>query len=211
MAARGAFRGFPAEAIDFFEGLAADNSKAYWTEHSATYLAAVKEPMQALLADVEAEFGPGRLRRAHRDVRFAKDKSPYHLHLSAGVPTEVGEYYVAIKYDCLIAGVGAYELDGAKLARVRAAVDDDRRGRDLERRIAAAEKAGLVLSGPALTRAPRGYPSDHPRLRLLTRKAMVVARSWPPAAWFESAQARQHVVATWRAGRPVLEWLEEVL
>ncbi len=211
MAARGVFRGFPAEGVEFFEGLAADNSKSYWTEHQRTYLRCVKEPMQALLADLEEEFGPGRLRRAHRDIRFSHDKSPYHLHLSAGVPTEVGEFYVALKYDCLIAGVGAYEVDTAQLARVRAAIDDDLRGRDLEKRVAAAEKAGLVLSGQALTRAPRGYPAGHPRLRLLTRKSLVVARSWEPTAWFDTPKVRDRVLETWRTGRPVLDWATDVL
>ena len=209
--ARGSFTGFPAEGIEFFEGLAADNSKTFWTAHQTTYLQCVKEPMQALLADVEAEFGPGRLRRAHRDTRFSADKSPYHLHLSAGVPTEVGEFYVALKYDCLIAGVGAYELDPAQLVRLRAAIDEERTGADLARRIAAAERAGLVVSGQALSRVPRGYPADHPRAGLLKRKSLVVAASWPPAAWLGTAKARDRVVATWRAGRPVLEWATEVL
>jgi hypothetical protein len=30
-----AFRGWPAEAIEFYEGLEADNSKTYWQEHKA--------------------------------------------------------------------------------------------------------------------------------------------------------------------------------
>ncbi|MEA2592265.1 MAG: hypothetical protein QOD62_2096 [Actinomycetota bacterium] len=28
-----AFRGWPAEAHEFFEGLEADNTKAYWQDH----------------------------------------------------------------------------------------------------------------------------------------------------------------------------------
>ena len=28
-----AFSGWPEEALDFYDGLAADNSKSYWTEH----------------------------------------------------------------------------------------------------------------------------------------------------------------------------------
>jgi hypothetical protein len=29
------FRGWPAEAIEFYEGLEADNSKTYWQENKA--------------------------------------------------------------------------------------------------------------------------------------------------------------------------------
>jgi len=31
------FEGWPEEALEFYEGLEADNSKAYWTEHKAVY------------------------------------------------------------------------------------------------------------------------------------------------------------------------------
>jgi uncharacterized protein (DUF2461 family) len=31
------FRGFPADAISFFEGLVADNSREYWTANKDTY------------------------------------------------------------------------------------------------------------------------------------------------------------------------------
>jgi hypothetical protein len=34
---RMAFRGWPAEALEFFEGLEADNSKAYWQDNKPTY------------------------------------------------------------------------------------------------------------------------------------------------------------------------------
>src|SRR3954471_23652776 len=52
-----AFRGWPAEALEFYEGLEADNTKTYWTEHKAVYDKAVRAPMEALLAELEADFG----------------------------------------------------------------------------------------------------------------------------------------------------------
>jgi len=70
------FAGFGERATDFFAGLEADNSKAYWEDHRATYEAEVRAPMLALLAALEPEFGPGTMFRPYRDVRFSKDKSP---------------------------------------------------------------------------------------------------------------------------------------
>ena len=32
-----AFGGWSAEALEFYEGLEADNSKSYWTSHKAVY------------------------------------------------------------------------------------------------------------------------------------------------------------------------------
>ena len=43
------FRGWPAEAIEFYEGLEADNSKAYWQDHKVVYEKQVREPMEELL------------------------------------------------------------------------------------------------------------------------------------------------------------------
>src|SRR5262249_20076073 len=39
------FQGWPEAALDFFEGLEEDNSKAYWTAHKAIYSEAVLGPM----------------------------------------------------------------------------------------------------------------------------------------------------------------------
>ena len=40
-----AFSGWPLEVVEFFRGLQADNTKAYWNVHQARYEASVREPM----------------------------------------------------------------------------------------------------------------------------------------------------------------------
>ena len=40
------FRGWSAEALEFYEGLEADNSRAYWTAHRV-YKTVVLSPMNA--------------------------------------------------------------------------------------------------------------------------------------------------------------------
>ena len=41
------FRGIPAEAFDFYDGLAADNSKTYWTAQRGVYEQCVRGPLTA--------------------------------------------------------------------------------------------------------------------------------------------------------------------
>ena len=53
------FRGWPEEALEFYEGLEADNSKTYWTQHKSVYEEAVRRPMEELLAELAKEFGEG--------------------------------------------------------------------------------------------------------------------------------------------------------
>ena len=71
-----AFRGWPIEAVEFYEGLEADNSKVYWQEHKAVYERQVKAPMEELLAELADEFGEGKLFRPYRDVRFSAERRP---------------------------------------------------------------------------------------------------------------------------------------
>ena len=144
------FAGFGEGAVDFYDGLEADNSKAYWTDHRAVYENDVKAPMLALLAACEAEFGPGKIFRPYRDVRFSNDKTPYKTHCGA----TAGPYYVHIGPDGLMAAGGYYMMAPDQVARFRTAVDDDRRGDDLVKRLAAVEAEGVTIAGRAAQDAP---------------------------------------------------------
>ena len=77
------FRGWPAEALEFYERLEADNSKAYWTAHKEDYETVVLSPMKAIPAELAPEFGDGKVFRPNRDVRFSTDKSPHKTHIGA--------------------------------------------------------------------------------------------------------------------------------
>jgi uncharacterized protein (DUF2461 family) len=52
------FRGWPDEALEFFEGLEVENTKAYWQRNKAVYESAVRAPMEELLAELEPGWGP---------------------------------------------------------------------------------------------------------------------------------------------------------
>ena len=71
------FKGWPAEALEFFDGLEEENTKAYWQRHKQDYETLVRAPMEALLADLEPKWGEGRIFRPYRDVRFSNGRRPY--------------------------------------------------------------------------------------------------------------------------------------
>ncbi len=99
------FEGFPEEALVFYEGLEADNTKAYWTDHKHVYDRAVRAPLDALLADLAPEFCPAQVFRPYRDVRFSKDRTPYKTHAAAVVETD-GSLYVQLGAEGLYVGGG---------------------------------------------------------------------------------------------------------
>ena len=203
----GAFTGFPDEALQFFEGLEADNSKAYWTDHKPVYDTQVRAPMEALAAAVEPEFGAATLFRPYRDVRFAKDKSPYKTQIAMVVNRGGAGFYVQLTAAGLMVGGGTHSTTSDQIARYRAAVSEDRTGDELAAVVADLERRGFAIEGDQLKTRPRGVPEDHPRLRLLRFRSVYGMRAYEPQQWLHTGEALDRVVADWRELRPLVEWL----
>jgi uncharacterized protein (TIGR02453 family) len=202
-----AFRGWPAEAIEFYEGLEADNTRAYWQDHKKEYEELVKGPMVDLLAELAGEFGEGKIFRPFRDVRFSRDKSPYKTAI--GATLERGGY-VQFSANGLAAGSGYYVMMPDQLDRFRRAVADDKSGAKLVAICDALRKAKIdVTTREALKTAPKGYPKDHPRIELLRYKGLIAWKQWPVAAWMGTPKAKQRVVEFLVAARPLNAWLDK--
>jgi uncharacterized protein (TIGR02453 family) len=199
-----AFRGWRAEALEFFEGLEADNSKTYWQRNKGVYEQLVRAPMEELLAELAPEWGEGRIFRPYRDIRFSADKTPYKTHIGA----MVGDGYVQLSAKGLAAGAGMWEMAPDQLERYRRAVSDDRSGKALAGIIVEARSAGLDATGHgALKTAPKGYPKDHPRIELLRYKGLITWQEWPAGAWLGTRRAKDRMVTFLRRSEPLNEWL----
>jgi uncharacterized protein (TIGR02453 family) len=206
-----AFDGFPEEALDFYEGLEADNSRTYWQQHKTDYETAVRAPMQALLAELEPEFGSGKIFRPNRDVRFAADKSPYKTHCGAVLSEQKGHAggYVQLSAAGLLVAGGYYGTEPDQVERYRRAVAGDVPGRRLERIVADLVAAGYELGGNRLKTTPRGYPKDHPRTELLRHRSLYARRAWKPEPWLHTAAVLGAVRDAWRAFEPLNDWLAD--
>jgi uncharacterized protein (TIGR02453 family) len=200
-----AFRGWKVEALEFFEGLAAENTKAYWQRNKHVYDGIVRAPMEELLAELEPEWGPGRIFRPYRDVRFSRDKSPYKTAIGA----TIGDGgYVQLDARGLAAGAGMWEMASDQLDRYRKAVDRDRTGEELASIVEAGRRKDLEITGhDQLKTAPRGYAKDHPRIELLRLKGLIAWKEWPAGAWLGTAKAKDRVVGFLVASRPLVDWL----
>jgi uncharacterized protein (TIGR02453 family) len=200
-----AFRGWPVEAVEFFDGLLADNSRVYWQDHKSIYEESVRAPMEALLAELAPEFGTGKVFRPYRDVRFSKDKAPYKTAIAASL-TEGG--YIQMSADGLAAGCGLYRPATDQLERYRAAVADGRSGTALVKLVAKARDAKIEITAhETLKTAPRGYPKDHPRIDLLRQKGLIAWREWPVGAWLGTKRAKDRIVEFLHTAAPVNDWL----
>jgi uncharacterized protein (TIGR02453 family) len=227
-----AFAGFPAEGLQFLRDLAANNERAWFETHKATYLRYVQAPAVALVVALgerlQATFpaigydprtnGAGSLMRIHRDTRFSADKSPYKTNV-AMMFAPYGEAKLAApgfglqitqEQVELVAGIFAFEPSA--LAAYRAAVLDEERGPDLERAAATVRAAGdYRIAGVGYKRVPAGLPADHPRAEWLLYKGLHVFA--PPLAREVVQtpglvdQALEHFVAM----APLQQWLARAL
>ena len=203
-AAPGSFRGWPDAAVEFFERIEVDNTKTFWMANKPTYESAVLAPMLALLSELAAEFGEGRVFRPYRDTRFATDKRPYKTNL--GAHNDAG--YISFSASGLGVGTGLYMPSPSQLARYRAAVANERSGEALAAIVAELRSKDIEVSGHAVLKtAPRGFDREHPRIDLLRQKGLTAWREWPAGAWLGSAAAKKRVVNFLRDAAPLRSWL----
>lgn len=201
-----AFEGWPAEALEFYEGLAADNSKSYWLAHKQVYDECVLAPMRELLAELEPEHGESHIFRPYRDVRFSKDKSPYKTEIAAAFR----DGYVRLSAEGLGAGRGMHQMAPDQLDRYRNAAAADVTGEKLAAIVATLHRQDIGVQGhESLKRVPRSYPADHPRADLLRQKGLYAWRQWDVEPWLGTPLARAKVAGFLAAAEPLSDWLAQ--
>ncbi len=209
------FTGFPVAALDFYDDLEVDNSKSFWDAHRAVYEEAVKAPMTALIDALVPEFAPdgqsAKIFRPYRDVRFAKDKTPYKTHQGAFVAAGPAMgWYVELSPRGVRVGGGFYEASGERLAAVRDAIADDRTGPQLQRLLTKLERSGFEIGGEQLKTAPRGYDKEHVRIDLLRRKQIIAGQLYGFEKLIHSPELLDRVREDWRALKPLMAWLVRI-
>jgi uncharacterized protein (TIGR02453 family) len=200
------FSGWGKEFRDFYTGLERDNSRNYFEANNLRYQRAVRGPAIALLSSLEPEFGPGRIFRSNRDIRFTADKRPFHTNIALEFAGSGTHYYLSASAHELVASVGVFQPPAGWTQRFRDAVAGPP-GEVLSTIVADLESQGFDIGGGGRNKVPRGYPSDHPRARLLKHRSLTAARRWPPAEWLGSPRARDLVVECWRQCDGMAGWL----
>ena len=226
------FTGFARDAMQFWHELAAEMSKEWFGAHKARYEALWVAPMTALLDDLAhrlapvykpVKLGAPKTMRIYRDVRFAKDKTPYKTHIGAFIRlagktvglTGTSALYVHIGLDEQeyvgvaeeYVGVGTYQFDPPKLARWRKAVAG-KPGDALAPLIAKLRKAGYRVGGyETYKRVPQGFAPDHPRAELLKMKGLTCAFPEIPAGLLHKPGLADWMFKHAKATAPLVIWL----
>ena len=221
-----AFSGFPEGTFRFLRGLTKNNTKAWFDAHRDAYQAFYVDPARALVAAVgprlqavspTVAYDPrvnGSLFRINRDVRFAKDKTPYKNHIDLwfwhggrrgwGSPG----FFFRLAADRLILGAGMHKFDKPRLDAFRNAVIDGRSGKALVKAIDQVKAAGpYAIGGGSRKTVPRGFDGTHERAGLLLHDGLWAEWDGAIDSSVSSVKFVDFCVGHFKAVWPVARWL----
>ena len=217
----GHFQGFAAGALDFFDALQANNDRDWFLEHKAEYERGLKGPMMDLVADLSSAlaardvplFGdPKRaLFRVNRDVRFAKDKSPYKTNISAvlsrdGEKRSQGLLYLQSGPHESFAAAGFYGLEPSDLTLFRnRIVSQPQAWRTVVAKLA--EQGQELGRQESAARLPRGYDAAEvgDLADVLKLKGFIISSPIRPAELLEPSLVNR-LADFAQASTPLLEF-----
>ena len=218
---RTAFPGFPAEALQFFRGLARNNNRDWFQPRKPVYDEKVKEPMRALVEALNAELrriAPAYITepdkaiyRIYRDTRFSKDKTPYKTHIAAsfhgrGYGHSDAGLYVAMSHKETAIGGGIYMPEPAALLAIRNHIAEHHAELRKILKVRAVRDLFGEMQGDQLSRVPKGFCADHPAADLLRFKYFILYVELPPEL-ATTPQFFTETVKRFRAMQPFLAFL----
>jgi uncharacterized protein (TIGR02453 family) len=211
--------------LSFLKKLAKNNDRAWFEAHRSDYenaQARFEDFVAALIIEISAFEDLGSVTpkdcifRIYRDVRFAKDKSPYKTNMAASIGRggrkSMGfPYYlhVAPGDHSMLAG-GCHEASADQISRWRQAVDKD--ASSVKKIIGKKDFVAAFggITGEKLAKAPRGYPADHPELELLKLKQITVMHTVPDKELLSPAMV-QSSAAVFKTMKPLMDYLGSIL
>ena len=166
-----------------------------------------------------AEFAPMHVRppqkiimRIYRDIRFAKDKRPYKTHISAwwardGLQKTSGAgFYLQVSPEEVMIAAGAYMPEREQLLAIRRYLAEHY---EEFRTVMKGKKLRSLMGesdGIALTRAPKGFPEEHPAIDLLKNKQWTVSARLPAERAMKTSLVKD-VVERFKAVAPMIAML----
>ena len=217
---------FSSDAMKFLRGLKRNNDRVWFEARRSVFEKELKEPMLKLIGEVNeamAEFAPMHVRppqkimmRIYRDIRFAKDKRPYKTHISAwwvrdGLQKTSGAgFYFHVSPEETFVAAGVYMPEREQLLAIRRYLAEHHE--EFQRLMKGKKLRSLMKEndGHALSRAPKGFPEDHPAIDLLKNRQWGVSVSLP-GEWATKKTLVKDVVERFRAAAPVITMLNAPL
>ncbi|WP_276133353.1 DUF2461 domain-containing protein [Polluticoccus soli] len=176
--------------ISFLTKLNKNNNKNWFDDHRKEYEAA-KQDFEQMVTQLHGElskFEPGMAEqrakdsifRIFRDVRFAKDKTPYKDHFGAyfsraGRKAPDAGYYIHIQPGKAFVAGGLWMPEAPLLKATRQEIDYNLDELQSILKQPTFKKHFKKLEGEQLKTLPQGYTADNPAIDYLKMKSFIVS------------------------------------
>ncbi len=208
---------FTEDYLDFFRELEKNNSKEWFRSNIHRYISYVREPMIEFVKDVisemqkhDNEMDPDPIKclgRINRDIRFSKDKTPYHPHLFAHITKGTKDNPIpgiAFRFGAKEGGImtGYYRPSKGKLQDIRRKIGGNlAHFQSLISDPDFIEKYGSI-KGAAYKRIPRELQDIYEHEPLIANKQFYYMKELE-AAVVLSKDLKESVIAYWLAAKPL--------
>ena len=213
------------ELVNYLQGLAENNNRAWFVMNKPSYdilrgeftqlVAQVIEATARFDAPVAGQDPKKAQFRINRDIRFAKDKSPYKTNFSAviapgGKKDPGSHYYFHVDHhgNLLVAG-GCYMPPADVLAKIRACIAGDPAGFG---KLLGSKRLwshfGQFADEGRLVRPPKGFAPDTPYIDYIKQKSFIVWTETPVKGLDAKALTRQ-IADGFQRSLPLILWLRE--
>ncbi|MEJ2189362.1 MAG: DUF2461 domain-containing protein [Acidobacteriota bacterium] len=203
-------RYFSAELFEFLTDLKNNNSREWFLDNKDRYQKAVKEPLLRFieafaepLHDISPNFSAdarptgGSMFRIYRDVRFAKDKSPYKTHAAAQFRHRAGrDAHVPCFY---------LHLEPGSVSKI---IEKPEEWKSILAN--SALTARHEQAGESLKRAPRGFDPEHPLIAEIKRKDYLCVQHFSQAQVCGEGFIEEFA-ASCKAAAPFVRFLTEAV
>jgi uncharacterized protein (TIGR02453 family) len=223
---------FTPAALRFFRQLEKNNNKPWFEAHRAEYERQVREPMRALIEEMNSRFArlapemygdPVRgMFRINRDIRFSRDKSPYKVHAACwfhhsdakrNVGSEANEgsagfYFHLQPGGRSFVGGGLWMPPRPQLNKIRDAIGDDAAG--FKRMVRRLDSYDGLSDESMLKRIPRGFAEDHPAAKWLRYQSFTSGRALTDSQ-VTGADLTKLLERDFKGLLPLVRWINRAL
>jgi uncharacterized protein (TIGR02453 family) len=219
------FRGFPKDFFAFFRELRANNERPWFEANKKRFRDSVQAPMSTFIAAMAPRLARisrnfvadprpngGSMFRIYRDIRFAKDKSPYKEHAACHFRHVLGKdvhapgFYMHFAANEVFFGGGMWMPPSDALLKVREAIARKQAAWRSVREDKSFARAFDDIEGEALSRAPRGFDPAHPLIEDIRKKSFfAMHRSSVKSAC--SPKLVEEVAQAFKAASPLMKFL----
>ena len=222
------FNGFSKDLVKFLKALEKNNNREWFAENKQRYESDVREPALEFITAMQTPFkkvspyfnvipkrSGGSLMRIYRDIRFAKDKTPYKTNVGIHFRHEFGKdvhapgFYFHIDSKEVFIGAGVWHPDSTALKKIRTHIVEESK---LWKRVSKSKKLLGTFDhfGDSLKRPPRDFNPEHPLIEDLKRKDHMLV-TYLKHSELQNKDLANHVAGLFKQMKPFVRFLCDAL